>query len=67
MIVSSGNVLPGGDFWIVYPGDKTIYPSIRLEAMRDRINDYGLLRMFSEKFPVDANEIVNSIVYGFEH
>lgn len=67
MIVSSGNVLPGGDSWIVYPGYKTIYPSIRLEAMRDGINDYELLRMFSEKFPDEAKEIVNSIVYGFEH
>ena len=67
MIVSSGNVLPGGDCWIVYPGNKTIYPSIRLEAMRDGIVDYELLKMYREKFPDKAKELVDTTVYGFEH
>lgn len=67
MIVSSGNVLPGGDAWIVYPGFKTIYPSIRLEAMRDGIVDYELLKRFAEKFPEEARELVRTTVYGFEH
>lgn len=67
MIVSSGNILPGGDCWIVYPGEKEIYPSIRLEAMRDGIVDYELLKMFQEKFPERAKEIVGTTVYGFEH
>ncbi len=51
MIVSSGNILPGGDCWICYPAYKNIYPSIRLEAMRDGIVDYELLKMYSERFP----------------
>ncbi|MCK0136025.1 glycoside hydrolase domain-containing protein [Arenibacter sp. S6351L] len=67
MIVSSGNVLPGGDCWIVYPGDKRIFPSIRLEAMRDGIVDYELLKMYHEKFPDKANDLVGTTVYGFEH
>ncbi len=67
MIVSSGNILPGGDCWISYPAYKTIYPSIRLEAMRDGIVDYELLKMFREKFPEEAREMVHTTVYGFEH
>ena len=67
MIVSSGNILPGGDCWISYPGYKAIYPSIRLEAMRDGIVDYELLRMYAEKYPEEAEELVRTTVYGFEH
>ncbi|MGQ7870933.1 glycoside hydrolase domain-containing protein [Sunxiuqinia sp. sy24] len=67
MIVSSGNILPGGDCWISYPGYKTIYPSIRLEAMRDGIVDYELLKMLRDKFPKKADELVGTTVYGFEH
>jgi len=67
MIVSSGNILPGGDCWISYPGYKTIYPSIRLEAMRDGIVDYELLKMYSKKFPEKAKTMVGTTVYGFEH
>ncbi len=67
IIPSSGNVLPGGDCWIVYPGYKCIYPSIRLEAMRDGIVDYELLKMYRQRFPDKAESLLNSIVYGFEH
>jgi hypothetical protein len=67
MIVSSGNILPGGDCWISYPAYKDICPSIRLEAMRDGIVDYELLHMYAEKFPGEAKELVRTTVYGFEH
>lgn len=67
MILSSGNILPGGDCWIAYPGEKTIYPSIRLEAMRDGIVDYELLKMYRDAFPEKAKELVGTTVYGFEH
>lgn len=67
MIVSSGNILPGGDCWISYPAYKAIYPSIRLEAMRDGIVDYELLSMYAEKYPEEAKELVRTTVYGFEH
>jgi hypothetical protein len=67
IIVSSGNILPGGDCWIAYPGYRCIYPSIRLEAMRDGIVDYELLKMYREKFPEKADELLGTTVYGFEH
>jgi len=67
IIVSSGNILPGGDCWICYPGYKSIYPSIRLEAMRDGIVDYELLKMYRDKFPEETGELVGTTVYGFEH
>ncbi|GAB3652449.1 DUF4091 domain-containing protein [Echinicola sediminis] len=67
MIVSSGNVLPGGDCWISYPGKGEILPSIRLEAMRDGIVDYELLKMYAEHFPDESKELVGTTVYGFEH
>ncbi len=67
LIGSSGNVLPGGDCWISYPAYKEIYPSIRLEAMRDGIVDYELLKMYSEKYPKEAKDIVNTTIYNFEH
>ncbi|MDP4193162.1 MAG: DUF4091 domain-containing protein, partial [Bacteroidota bacterium] len=40
--------------------------SIRLEAMRDGIVDYELLRMLGEKKPEKAKEVVNSMVADFE-
>jgi hypothetical protein len=61
----SGNILPGGDSWIVYPGKDTIYPSIRLEAMRDGIVDYELLKMLQEKDPDAAADLAHQVVYGF--
>jgi hypothetical protein len=38
---------PGGDAWIVYPADGTVYSSIRLAAMRDGIADYELLKLLN--------------------
>ena len=64
--MESGNVLPGGDAWIVYPGYKKVYPSIRQEAMRDGIFDYELLRMLEEKHPDKAKELARQVVYRFD-
>ncbi|MBR4756929.1 MAG: DUF4091 domain-containing protein [Bacteroidales bacterium] len=61
-----GNILPGGDSWIIYPGDKRIYGSIRLEAMRDGIADYTLLQMLSRKDEALAKEICRQTVYGWD-
>lgn len=66
IITESGNVLPGGDAWIVYPGRGKIHSSIRLEAMRDGIVDYELLKMFEKKHPEEARELARQVVYGFE-
>ena len=61
----SGNVLPGGDAWIVYPGEGKIYPSIRLEAMRNGIVDYELLKRLAEKDEAYAKELSRQIVFNF--
>ena len=63
----SGYVLPGGDSWIVYPAFKILYPSIRLEAMRDGIVDYELLKMFKAKFPLEAEKMVQWTVSDMKH
>lgn len=60
-----GNILPGGDSWIIYPGDKKLYGSIRLEAMRDGIADYTLLQMLARKDEAKAKEICRQTVYNW--
>jgi len=65
--LESGTILPGGDAWIVYPGDSSIYSSIRLEAMRDGIVDYELLKMLERKFPDEASELARQVVYRFDY
>lgn len=50
----------GGDSWIIWPGNRTVYPSIRLAAMRDGIRDYELLMMLGEVNAAEAMEICRS-------
>ena len=54
--------LPGGDAFIVYPGDRKVYPSIRLWAMRDGIRDYDLLKMVESRDPQKAMQWCQSVV-----
>lgn len=61
----SGNTLPGGDGWIVYPEKGKLYGSIRLEAMRDGIADYTLLKMLERKKPELAKELCRLNVYDW--
>ena len=63
----SGTILPAGDAWITYPGKGKILSSIRLEAMRDGIVDYELLKMLQEKHPAEAAEIARQVVYRFDY
>lgn len=63
----AGNTLPAGDMNIVYPAVDKLLPSIRLEAMRDGIVDYELLKMLEKKNPDKAKEIVQQMVFGFDH
>lgn len=58
--------LPTGDAWIVYPKKDGFLSSIRLEAMRDGIVDYELLKMLSAKNKGLSNEISSSIVKDFD-
>ena len=63
----AGNTLPGGDMNVVYPKENKLLPCIRLEAMRDGIVDYELLKMLEAKKPEKAKEISRKIVFNFDH
>jgi hypothetical protein len=65
--LEGGTILPGGDAWIVYPGDSALHSSIRLEAMRDGIVDYELLKMLEVKYPEEADELARQVVYRFDY
>lgn len=65
-IQPDGLVLPAGDAWVVYPYKKHLIPSIRLEAMRDGIIDYELLRLLEKKNPELAMKLTNKLVYDFD-
>ena len=58
----TGTLLPGGDCWIVYPGDRKFLRSIRFEQMRDGLEDLTLLQMLTEKNPAVARWLVDSTV-----
>ncbi|MCP5118047.1 MAG: DUF4091 domain-containing protein, partial [bacterium] len=59
VINSNRTLLPSGDHAIVYPalGKNTILSSVRLEAMRDGIEDYELLAALSAKDPEKAKAL----------
>ncbi len=59
------NDWPGGDAYIIYPGYMKVYPSIRLLAMRDGINDYELLRLVHAKDPAAAMRFADRVVQNF--
>ncbi len=56
---------PPGDTHIVYKGTNGPLSSIRLEAMRDGIEDYELLSLLAKSNPTRAQLICNSIVTSF--
>lgn len=66
IITESGNTLPAGDSWITYPAYGKLYGSIRLEAMRDGIADYELLKLLEKRNPNMAKEIARKVVYRFD-
>jgi hypothetical protein len=61
-----GNILPGGDSWIIYPKDGKLFSSIRYDAMRDGIVDYELFRMLEKKDPEKAKAIIDKVIYTFD-
>ena len=63
----AGNTLPGGDSWIVYPKNGNLHGSIRLEAMRDGITDYTLLRMLEKKDAKLAQRLSRLVVFNWNH
>ena len=56
---------PAGDRNIVYPGPDGPWPSVRLEAMRQGIEDYELLRVLSKRDSAAADGLVRRVVRGF--
>ena len=59
-VINQGRtLLPPGDAFITYPNraKKTFYSSIRLEQMREGIEDYGLLVELDKKQPDEAKRI----------
>ncbi|MBW8686447.1 DUF4091 domain-containing protein [Chitinophaga rhizophila] len=56
----------GGDAWVVYPKDGKIISSIRLEAERDGIVDYELLRLLEKKNPSMAKQIIDATMMDFD-
>lgn len=61
-----GNILPGGDSWIIYPRDGKLLSSIRYDAMRDGLVDYELLKMLEKRSPEKAKHLADIIIYGFD-
>jgi len=61
-----GNILPGGDTFIIYPAYRKVNISIRLVAVRDGIRDYELLKLLEKKYPDQAKEIARTVVYNFD-
>jgi len=66
-ISEGGSVMPGGDCWIVYPKNGRLLASIRLEAMRDGLEDWQLLQLLKQKNPGLAERLMNETVLDFDH
>lgn len=64
LLVDSKEGLPAGDAFITYPWREknTIRSSIRLEAMRDGIEDYELLRALAGKDPEKARALARKAI-----
>jgi hypothetical protein len=67
VIDNNTELLPPGDAFIVFPdpAHSSVYSSIRLEAMREGIEDYELLRVLKEKNPAEADRLVNQAIRSF--
>jgi len=63
----SDSVLPPGDAFVTYPDPdrKSLLSSIRFEAMREGIEDYGLLQQLQSKDPQAAQRIASRMIHSF--
>jgi hypothetical protein len=67
-VINQGRTyLPPGDAYIVYPNRlrRTFYSSIRLEQMREGIEDFGLLEGLARRDAALAREIAAEAVQSF--
>jgi hypothetical protein len=60
-------LLPSGDAFIVYPDRErqSVFPSIRLEAMRAGIEDYEMLQALARRDRTAADAIAGEAVRSF--
>jgi hypothetical protein len=58
--------LPAGDTHIIYPGKGEPWMSIRLEAERESIEDYELLKKLAETDKPLADEICETVFHSFK-
>jgi hypothetical protein len=67
VIDANTQLLPPGDAFIVYPdrAGKSVYSSIRLETMREGIEDYELLMSLREKNPAMAEQLSQAAIKSF--
>jgi hypothetical protein len=67
VIDANTQLLPPGDAFIVYPdrAGKSVYSSIRLETMREGIEDYELLRQLQQRDPVKAEHLSQAAITSF--
>lgn len=67
VIDANTQLLPPGDAFIVYPDRErnSVYSSIRLETMREGIEDYELLRMLAMKNPAAAEKLAQAVIKSF--
>jgi hypothetical protein len=59
-------ILPAGDGYLVYPKDDHLISSIRLETMKDGLNDYALLMQLKQKNPQLAQKLTNQVVQNYK-
>ena len=64
VINDNRTLLPAGDNALVYPNRErnSVLSSIRLEAMRDGIEDYELLTVFARNRTVEARTLVSEVI-----
>ncbi len=67
VIDNNTELLPPGDAFIFYPdrANKSVRSSIRLEAMREGIEDYEMLRALGIKNPAEAERLSSAMVTSF--
>jgi hypothetical protein len=67
VIDNNTELLPAGDAFILYPdrAHLSVRSSIRLEAMREGIEDYELLRALQSKNPAQSERVARSAISSF--
>jgi hypothetical protein len=65
-VINEGRTyLPPGDAFITYPAPMGLYSSIRLEQMREGIEDYALFKELEKQDPALAQKIAGEAVRTF--